>query len=84
MAIGLKWLLVAESLFAGAYIALTRGLFLIFLVSIGQDIKGISLVVLLSSFLPVIIGFMLYRNPTFLIRRVKLKLSLFHLSERLV
>ena len=83
-AFGLKWLLVAESLFAGAYIALTRGLFLIFLVSIGQDIKGISLVVLLSSFLPVIIGFMLYRNPTFLIRRVKLKLSLFHLSERLV
>jgi len=83
-AFGLKWLLVAESLFAGAYIALTRGLFLIFLVSIGQDVKGISFVVLLSSFLPVIIGFMLYRNPRFLVRRVKLKLSIFHLSERLI
>jgi len=83
-AFGLKWFLVAESFFAGAYIALTRGLFLIFLVSIGQDVKGISLVVLLSSFLPVIIGFMLYRSPRFLVRKVKLKLSIFHLSERLV
>ena len=79
----LKWLLVAESFFAGAYIALTRGLFLVFLVSIGQNVKGISFVVLLSSFLSVIIGFMLYQNPSFLVRKVKLKLSLFHLSERL-
>ena len=64
-AFGLKWLLVAESLFAGAYIALTRGLFLIFLVSIGQNVEGISLIVLLASLLPVIIGFILYRSPGF-------------------
>ena len=83
MASRLKWLLVAESLFAGAYIALTRGLFLIFLVAMGHDVRGISFVILLSSLLSVIIGLALYKRPNFLVRKVKQKLSAFHLLERL-
>ena len=78
----LEWLLVAESLFAGAYIALTRGLFLIFLVAVGQDVKGISFVILLSSLLSAIIGLMLYKQPNFLVRKVKQKLCITHFLER--
>jgi len=78
----LEWLLVAESLFAGMYIALTRGLFLIFLVAVGQDVKGISFVILFSSFFSAVVGLILYKRPKFLVKKVKQKLCIFHFLER--
>ena len=79
----LKLILVLEALFAGVYVSLTRGLFIIFLVSIGYEVEGISFVVLVSSFSSLVIAGILYRHPGFLQRRVKLKLLSFHALERI-
>jgi len=78
-----KWLLVMEALFAGVYISLTRGLFVIFLVSIGYAVEAISFVVLVSSFVSLVIAGAIYKRPIFLMRHVKLKLVLFHALERI-
>jgi len=40
-----KWILILEAMFAGAYISLTQGLFVIYLTSIGQEVEEISFVV---------------------------------------
>lgn len=77
-----KWILVLELAFAGAYIALTRGLFLIYLVSIGYNVQGISLVMLISAVASIIIGSLIYRYSSFIVKRVKLKLVTFHGLER--
>jgi hypothetical protein len=44
-----KWILIVEALLAGAYVSLPRGLFVIYLVSIGNRIEDISFVVLVSA-----------------------------------
>ncbi|HDI07847.1 MAG TPA: hypothetical protein ENF76_05750, partial [Candidatus Bathyarchaeota archaeon] len=79
----LKWILVLEALLAGVYVSLTRGLFLIFLVSIGYAVEGISFVVLIASLSSLAIAGFLYKHPGFLTHRVKLKLLAFHAFERI-
>ncbi|MEM2970721.1 MAG: hypothetical protein QXR63_07320 [Candidatus Bathyarchaeia archaeon] len=80
----LRWILILEAVFAGAYISLTRGLFVIYLTSIGYGVEGISLVVLVSAATSLLIGIFLYRQPSFIVRRVKLKLVSFHTLERIM
>ena len=79
-----KWILVLELAFAGAYLALTRGLFVIFLVSVGYRVKGISLVMLASAAMAILMGILIYKFPSFIVRRVKLKLVTFHGLERVM
>ena len=81
---GAKLVFTLEAAVAGVYVSLTKGLFTIFLVSVGMDAGGVSLVMLLSSLLAIVIGFLLYVRPGFMVRRVKLKLLIFHASERVV
>jgi hypothetical protein len=80
----LKWILIIEAMFAGAYISLTKGLFVIFLVSLGFNIEIISFVVLVSATLSVLFGLLLYRWPFFITSKVKLKLTVFHALERAI
>ena len=79
-----KWILILEALLAGAYVSLTRGLFVIYLVSIGNRIEDISFVVLVSAVASLLIGILLYRRPNFIVSKVKLKLTIFHASERIM
>lgn len=79
-----KWILIFEATFAGAYISLTRGLFVIYLVSIGYGIEGISFVVFASATISMLIGIFLYKRPSFIVSRVKLKLTGFHALERVM
>jgi len=79
-----KWVLVLELAFAGAYLAITRGLFVIFLVSIGYGVRGVSFVMLVSAAVAILIGALLYRYPSFIVSRVKLKLVAFHGLERIM
>lgn len=76
-----KWILVFEALFAGVYASLTRGLFVVYLVSVGYVVEGISLVVMASSS-SALLGLFLYKKPTFIMKRAKIKLILFHAFER--
>ncbi|MEM2893866.1 MAG: hypothetical protein QW486_06970 [Candidatus Bathyarchaeia archaeon] len=78
-----KWILVLEALFAGVYTSLTRGLFVVYLVSVGYAVEGISFVVMASSASSTLLGAFLYRRPTFIMRRPKIKLIFFHAFERI-
>lgn len=78
----LKLILVLEALFAGVYVSLTRGLFIVFLVSIGYAVEEISFVVLIASLSSLLIAGLLYKHPGFLTHTVKLKLLVFHAFER--
>ena len=60
----LKWILVIEIFFAGIYLALTRGLFVIYLVSIGSGIEGVSFVIFISAVISTIVSVLIYRYPT--------------------
>lgn len=77
-----RWILVLEAMFAGAYVSLTRGLFVIYLTFIGQTVEEISFIVLVSSAASFIIGVLLYKKPLFIVKRAKLKLVVFHALER--
>lgn len=79
----LKWILILELAFAGAYVSITRGLFIVFLVSTGYGVEGISFVMLISTGLSVIIGVILSRYQSFIGSRIKTKLIAFHGLERL-
>lgn len=79
-----KWILIFEAMFAGAYISLTRGLFVIYLVSIGYRIEGVSFVVFVSAATSILIGIFLYKRPSFIVSKVKLKLTGFHALERIM
>lgn len=79
-----KWILILEAVFAGVYISLTRGLFVIYLVSIGYRIEEISLVVFISALASLLISIFLYKRPSFIVKRVKLKLLSFHALERIM
>lgn len=79
-----RWILVLEALFAGAYISLTRGLFVIYLTSIGQKVEEISFTVLVAAAASLFIGIYMYKKPSFIMRRVKLKLIIFHALERIM
>ncbi|MEM0049274.1 MAG: hypothetical protein QXW39_01900, partial [Candidatus Bathyarchaeia archaeon] len=75
------WILTLEILLAGAYVSLTRGLFVIYLASIGYNINSISLVMFSSALASIVFGLLIYKHPQFLTRRVKPKLIAFHASE---
>ncbi len=75
--------LILEALFAGFYLSLTRGLFIIYLVAVGLDVSGISYVVLVSTAVAAVCLALLYKFPEFMVRRVKLKLLTAHIAERL-
>lgn len=77
----LKWILIAESVFAGAYASLTSGLFGVFLASVGQGVEGASTVLFASVIVSIPIGLLLRRHPSFLRSRTKLKLTAFHALE---
>ncbi len=79
-----RWILILEAAFAGAYISLTRGLFVIYLTSIGYGVEGVSFIVLVSAGTSLLIGVFLYKQPSFIVRRVKLKLISFHALERIM
>jgi len=78
-----KWILILEAMFAGAYISLTRGLFVIYLTSIGQEVEEMSFVVLVSAAVSLLIGTFIYKNSSFITRKVKPKLIIFHALERI-
>lgn len=80
----LKVSLTAEIAFAGIYLAMTRSLFVIYLVSAGFDVSYISLIVLISTFISTSVSVLLYKFPEFVVKRVKLKFLLFHATERLL
>lgn len=78
-----KWILVLELAFAGAYVSITRGLFIIFLVSIGYGIEGISFVMLISAAIAVLMGIVINKYPTFITNNIRTKLIAFHGLERI-
>lgn len=77
------WILTLEILLAGAYVSLTRGLFIIYLASIGYSVDMISFVTLSSALASTVLGAILYKHPTFITRRVRSKLITFHSLERI-
>ncbi len=80
----LKWILILEALFAGAYIALTRGLFIIYLSSMEYRLDEISWIIFVASGASLLISVLLYKRISFLVKRVKVKLVIFHAFERVV
>jgi hypothetical protein len=80
----LKLLLILEALFSGVYMALTRGLLFVYLVSVGLSIEEISIVIGISGFLTVIVNFLLYKHPKFLTNKIWLKFIIFHGLERIL
>lgn len=78
-----KWILVSEALLSGFYTSLTSGLFVVCLVSMGYAVEGISFVVMASSASSALLGGLLYRRPSFITARSKLKLIFFHAFERI-
>ncbi len=79
-----KWLLVLETLLSGAYVALTRGLFIVYLSSMRFRVDEISLVIFVASIAALVVAVVLYKRFSFVTRRVKLKLAAFHIAERIV
>ena len=82
--IKLAWALTLESFFAGIYLVLTRGLFIIYLVSMGLEINSISLIIFSSSLVSMIVSFLIYKYSFFLIKRVRMKSLFFHALERVL
>ncbi len=78
----LKWILVMEALLAGVYLSLTKGLFVIFMVSRGLGAWGVSAVALISSAIATLVSVVLFKWPSLLAGRVKVKLVLLHGLER--
>ncbi|WNZ29253.1 MAG: hypothetical protein IAX21_11610 [Candidatus Bathyarchaeota archaeon] len=79
-----KWLLILEALFAGAYIALTRGLFIIYLSFLEYRVEEISLVLFVAAAVSLLISILLYKHLSFVVNKVKLKLTIFYVLERIV
>ncbi len=79
-----KTLMILEITFAGIYLAFTRGLFIIYLVSIGFKVDYISTIVLASTVAATIVSIFLYKFPGFIVRKVKAKYLIFHAAERIL
>jgi len=79
----LSLLLVLEIAFAGLYLSLTRNIFVIYLTSMGFDVSGISLIFVIATFISSMVSIILYRFPSFVVRRVKVKFLMFHACERI-
>ena len=80
----LIWALTLESFFAGIYLALTRGLLIIYLVSIGLEIGNISQIIFFSSLVSVIVSFLIYKYTSFLVKGIRAKFLFFHTLERIL
>ena len=79
-----KWILILELAFGSAYVSITRGSFVIFLVSKGYGIEGISFVMLISTGITILIGIIINKYPSFIVNKVKTKLIAFHGLERIM
>jgi len=79
----LKWVLVAEMALGSLYVAMTRGVFLVYLAEKGLDLAGIALVSLGSGVLFTAIGVTVFKRPGVLSKKFKLKLISAHGLERL-
>lgn len=66
-------LLMFEALFAGAHVAMTGGVLFVYIVSIGSGIQGISIAVGVAAVTTIVVHILLYRYPSFLLSRVRLK-----------
>jgi hypothetical protein len=76
--------MILEALLSGAYVALTRGLFIVYLSSIQFGVDEIALVIFVASSAALVVSVILYKKFSFVTKRVKLKLSVFHTAERIV
>lgn len=74
--------MILEAFFAGFYTSLTKGLFVVYLVSVQQKVNEISFIVFLSAVASLITGISIYKNPRFVPERLKVKLLAFHTLER--
>jgi len=79
-----KWILILEFAFAGAYVSITRGLFIVFLTTSGYGVDGISFVILISTIVSTCVGLIIYKFPSFIRNNVKAKLIAFHGFGRLI
>jgi len=79
----LKWILIVEMALSSLYIAMTRGVFLVYLAEKGLDLAGVALVSLGSGVLSTVIGVATFKRPELLSRKFKLKLISAHGLERL-
>ncbi|MEM1655762.1 MAG: hypothetical protein QXU12_00275 [Nitrososphaerota archaeon] len=79
----LRLILVLEMVFAGAYLALTRNLLVIYLTSMGFGVGEISIVTVIATAISSLSSVMLWKFPNFLTRGVKAKFLLFHALERI-
>jgi hypothetical protein len=79
-----KWILILEALLAGAYIALTRGLFIIYLSSLEYQLEEISLLIFVSATASLLVSVLLYKHISFVLKKVKSKLIFFHGFERII
>lgn len=80
----LKILLISETASAGVYIALTRGILFVYLVTIGAGVDGIALVVGIVAAVSTIVHLFLYKKPGFLITKVRMKFTIMHGMERVL
>ncbi|MEM0329399.1 MAG: hypothetical protein QXW02_03355, partial [Nitrososphaerota archaeon] len=66
----LRLILVLEMAFAGAYLALTRNLLVIYLTSMGFGVGEISIVTVIATAISSLSSVMLWKFPNFLTRGV--------------
>ncbi len=79
----LKLLLVLEMFFAGFYLPMTAGIFVVYLSWLGYGVESLSTVFLASSLLPALMGYLFLKRPSLVSRRVRAKLLVAHAGERL-
>lgn len=77
-----KIFLVLEAAFAGFYLATTRGLFVIYLISIGQSVALVSALTLASSGIGLVVALLVLKTPSLLTKKIKPSFLAFHTLER--
>ncbi|MEM3504250.1 MAG: hypothetical protein QW134_08510 [Nitrososphaeria archaeon] len=79
-----KVLMVLEAFFGGFYVAVSRNLFVPMLAYSGYSLQLISYVTLTAAVLSIIASYLIYSYPKIVETRTKLKLILFHATERFI
>lgn len=79
-----KMLMVLEAFFGGFYVAVTRNLFIPMLTYSGYSLQLLSYVTLAAALASIMISYIIYNNPRIVESKIKLKLLLFHATERFV
>ncbi|RLE73495.1 MAG: hypothetical protein DRJ37_00155 [Thermoprotei archaeon] len=81
----LKAALIGEALLANIYLPLTNGIFLVYVASLGYDIKSMSHIIAASSLPAVLIGLISYKRPNlFKKENIKKRFITVHAGERLL